>query len=203
MKHRDIWATDDGHYQLCPPAREWDLLRDPYRLHRFLTEVEDVLEQAIDEAECLPDLRRLVRRLIINSYWIHLQQPPPCPETGTSVQMLYDEVGFPLTVQTVTLTPGATSSIHNHGTWGVVAILKGQEKNTLWKRVVDVEFPDRIEPSCEVTLQPGDLISFGPDTIHSVEAVDAAPTVAFSIYGETHHSRRFEFDPVTHTAKNF
>ncbi|WP_341734815.1 hypothetical protein [Microcoleus sp. EPA2] len=42
-----------------------------------------------------------------------------------------------------------------------------------------------------------------PDAIHSVEAVGDEPTVTFSIYGETHHSKRFEFDPATRTAKNF
>lgn len=68
MKHRDFLATEDGQYQVCKPPREWDLLRNPYRLHRFLTEVEDVLEQASDENQCLPQLRLLVRRLILNSY---------------------------------------------------------------------------------------------------------------------------------------
>jgi muramidase (phage lysozyme) len=64
MKHRDLEITASGQYQVCPPVREWDLLRTPYRFHRFLTEVEDTLEAAIDETDCLPQLRLLVRRLI-------------------------------------------------------------------------------------------------------------------------------------------
>ncbi|XGV98756.1 MAG: hypothetical protein ACAF41_07405 [Leptolyngbya sp. BL-A-14] len=84
-----------------------------------------------------------------------------------------------------------------------MAVLKGEEKNTLWKRLSDAKFPDRVEPTAEVVVLPGDIISFTPDAIHSVEAVGDEPTVTFSLYGETHHSRRFEFDPVLHTAKNF
>ncbi|MGL5058341.1 MAG: hypothetical protein ACRC62_00060, partial [Microcoleus sp.] len=38
---------------------------------------------------------------------------------------------------------------------------------------------------------------------HSVAAIVDEPTVTFSIYGETHHSKRFEFDPATRTAKIF
>jgi predicted metal-dependent enzyme (double-stranded beta helix superfamily) len=203
MKYRDLLVTEAGQWQVCKPAREWDLLRTPYRFHRFLTEVEDVLEAAIDEATCLPQLWLLVRRLITNSYWIQTQYIDPNPDTGTGVIMLYDEIGYPLTVQISTSLPGTRSSIHNHGNWGVVAVLKGEEKNTVWKRLSDSRFPDQVEQTAEVVVLPGDIISFAPDAIHSVEAMGDEPTVTFSLYGETHHSRRFEFDPVLHTAKNF
>lgn len=203
MKHRDLLVTESGQWQVCKPAREWDLLRTPYRFHRFLTEVEDVLERAIDETECLPQLWLLVRRLITNSYWLQTQYVEPSPDTGSGVIMLYDEIGYPLTVQIATYLPGTQSSIHNHGTWGIVAVLKGEEKNTLWQRTPDPQFPDWVEPMAEVIVLPGDIISFTPGAIHSVEALGDEPIVTFSIYGETHHSKRFEFDPITHTAKNF
>ena len=35
----------------------------------------------------------------------------------------------------VTWLPGHTSTIHNHGTWGIVALVGGQERNRLWRRV--------------------------------------------------------------------
>ncbi|HEY9623110.1 MAG TPA: cupin [Crinalium sp.] len=203
MKHRDLLVTDSGQWQVCKSAREWDLLHTPYRFHRFLTQVEDVLETAIDETDCLPQLGLLVRRLITNSYWIQTQYVAPNPDTGTGVIMLYDEIGYPLTVQITTYSPGIRSSVHNHGNWGVVALLKGEEKNTIWTRVPDPKFPNWVEPTAEVIVLPGDIVSFTPGAIHSVEAIGDEPTVTFSIYGETHHSRRFEFDPVTHTAKNF
>ncbi|EKQ67163.1 putative metal-dependent enzyme of the double-stranded beta helix superfamily [Leptolyngbyaceae cyanobacterium JSC-12] len=203
MKYRDLLVTAAGQWQVCKPAREWDLLRTPYRFHRFLTEVEDVLEAAITEVDCIPQLRLLVRRLITNSYWIQTQYAEPNPDTGSGVMMLYDEIGYPLTVQITTYLPGTRSIVHNHGNWGIVAVLKGEEKNTIWKRLDDPQFPNRVEPTAEVIILPGDIISFTPDAIHSVEAVGDEPTVTFSLYGETHHSKRFEFDPITHTAKNF
>ena len=131
------------------------------------------------------------------------QNLEPSPQTGTSVLLLYDELGFPLTVQTVTFAPGTRSNIHNHGTWGIVAVLKGQEKNTFWQRTHNPEFQDKIEPTGELTLFPGDIISFTPDAIHCVEAVGDEPTVTFNVYGETDPNERFEFDSVTHQARNF
>ncbi|MBE9005704.1 cupin [Fortiea sp. LEGE XX443] len=203
MQGRDWLVTKDGQYQTCKSARVWDLLRDNYRLYRFLTEVEDVLNGVEDESIRLPEIRMLVRRLIVNSYWVLSQHLEPCSKTGTSVLLLYDELGFPLTVQTVTFAPGTISTIHNHGTWGVVAVLKGQEKNTFWRRNDDSKSPDKIAATGEVILCPGDIISFTPDAIHSVQAVGDEPTVTFNIYGETDPQQRFEFDLVTHTARKF
>lgn len=202
MKNRDFLVTGDGSWQVCQPAKAWDLLQTPYYLHRFLTEVEDALNQDDSEIDRLVTLRLLVRRLVTNSYWLQTQKPE-LAETGLSALMLYDELGYPLTVQTAIAQLGATSTIHNHGNWGIVAILDGEESNTLWRRAPDPEFAHRIEPVAELVLLPGDIISFTSEAIHSIKAVGDEPTFSFSLYGETYHSRRFEYDPVAHTAKNF
>lgn len=203
MKNRDWHVNGDGEYQACKSARVWDLLRDNYRLYRFLTELEDILNDVEDETSRLPEIQMLVRRLLVNSYWVQSQYLEPCPKTGTSVLILYDELGFPLTLQTVTFAPGTKSNIHNHGTWGVVALLKGQEKNTFWRRNPSQEFTEKIEQTGELTLLPGDIISFTPDAIHCVEALGNEPTVTFNIYGETAPKQRFEYNVASHTAKNF
>ncbi|MBW4499419.1 MAG: cupin [Scytonema hyalinum WJT4-NPBG1] len=203
MKGRDWLVTEDGQYQVCKSVRAWDLLRDNYRFYRFLTEVEDVLKDAEDESSHLPEIRMLVRRLIVNSYWVQSRYLEPCSKTGISVVLLYDELGFPFTVQTVTFAPGTPSTIHNHGTWGVIAVLKGEEKNTFWQRTPNSEFKDKIERTGELTLFPGDIISLAPNAIHSVESVGDQPTVTFNIYGETRMQERFEFDTVSHLARNF
>jgi predicted metal-dependent enzyme (double-stranded beta helix superfamily) len=203
MEGKDWFVAGDGQHQTCKSARVWDLLRDNYRLYRFLTEIEDVLHDVEDESTRLPEIRMLVRRLMVNSYWVNSQFLEADSKTGTSVLLLYDELGFPLTVQTVTFAPGTTSNIHNHGTWGVVAVLKGEEKNTFWRRSSHPEFPDKIEKTGEINLFPGDIISFAPDTIHCVQAVGEEPTVTFNIYGETDPKKRWEFDVINHIAKKF
>ena len=203
MKGRDWFVTKDGQHQACKSVRAWDLLRENYRLYRFLTEMEDVINDVEDESSRLSEIRMLVRQLILNSYWVQSQNLEPKPTTGTSVLLLYDELGFPFTVQTVTFAPGTLSTIHNHGTWGIVAVLKGQERNTFWRRTSVPGVQDKIERAGELTLFPGDIISFAADAIHSVEALGNEPTVTFNVYGETSPKERFEFDPVTYTAKNF
>lgn len=202
---RDWHVTADGRCQACKPPRSWDLLRENYRFYRFLTEVEDVLNLADPDREVtfLPTIRKLVRQLMINSYWLQTQYTEPSLTTDTGILLLYDEIGFPLTVQTETTMRGKRSSVHNHATWGIIAVLKGQEKNSFWRRIPSSEFDCKIEFVGEQILHAGDIISFTPDAIHSIEAVSEEPTITFNIYGETLQSQRFEFDPVNHTARNF
>ncbi|MGB8701543.1 MAG: cupin, partial [Thermosynechococcaceae cyanobacterium] len=156
-----------------------------------------------EEWDYLPQIRMRVRQLLTNSYWVQTQCPEPCPKTGFAIQTLYDEIGYPLTVQTVLFQPGVCSPIHNHGTWGVVAVLQGQEKHQFWRRTHDPDFPDQIAPVGEKILTPGEIISFTPQAIHAIEAIGPEPTLTFQLYGDTQPRSRFEFDPIAHKAKRF
>lgn len=203
MESSDWLVTDDGYCEACQISDHWEGSTQPYRLYRFLTDLEDILQGSADDRQRLQAIRPLVRRLLTSSYWLQGEYLEPNPDPGWSVLMLYEEPDFPLTVQTVVWLPGRVSPIHNHATWGVVALLSGQEKNTFWRRTNDSEFPDRIERVDEKTLVPGDIISFMPDAIHNVEGMGDEPTITFNVYGETDYEKRFEFDSVAHTAKKF
>lgn len=202
MESSDWLVTENGDCLACN-LQESETSTGYYRLYRFLTDVEDILESTKDDRQRLEQIRPLVRRLLTSSYWLQGEYREPNPDTGWSVLMLYDEPEFSLTVQTVVWLPGRVSPIHNHAAWGVVALISGEEKNTFWRRTTDSEFPDRIEEVGEQILVPGDIISFMPDAIHHVEVMGEEPTITFNLYGKTDYQQRFEFDPITHTAKNF
>ncbi|MDX2215657.1 MAG: cupin [Oculatellaceae cyanobacterium bins.114] len=204
--NQDWLVTDDGCCQPRPSSREWDLIRDRYYLHQFLSEIIDLTNRVSDPADewdYLPQIRMRVRQLMINSYWVRSQFADPDPKTGVAILTLYDEIGYPLTVQMVISAPGVCSPIHNHGTWGIVAILQGQEEHTFWRRTGDSECPDRIELVGLKTLSPTEIISFVPGAIHRVKTIGDMPVVAFHLYGDTQPRSRFEFNPVTNTAKPF
>ena len=203
MENTDWLVQDDGSCIACEIPNNWEWSEKPYRLYRFLTDLEDIVETVKDDRQRLEAIRPLVRRLLTSSYWLQGEYREPNPETGWSVLMLYDEIDFPLTVQTVVWEPKKVSPIHNHATWGVVALISGEEKNTFWQRSGDRENRDRIEKVGEKILLPGDIISFTADAIHSVEAISEEPTISFNLYGETNYQQRFEFDIQNHSAKNF
>lgn len=183
--------------------QETELPFDPYRLYRFLTDIDDILLSIPDDSDRLKAIIPLVRHLLTSSYWLQMEYDQPSPKTGWSVKMLYKEPEYPLTVQMVAWQPGGLSPIHNHASWGVVALIDGAEKNRFWQRSPTTEFPDHLELVGEQTLQPGDIIGFMPDAIHSVEAVSDEPTITFNLYGKTNYKQRYQFDNSKYTAKNF
>ncbi|MBE9126260.1 MULTISPECIES: cupin [unclassified Coleofasciculus] len=201
MASRDWLVTNDGQYEVWEGSvSDAELSTSPYRLYRFLTDLEDILLNSTDNRRRLQAIYPIVRRLLNSSEWLQGEYLEPDPETGWSVLMLYDEPDFPLTVQTVVWLPSKVSPLHNHATWGVVALISGQEKNTFWRRT---DNNGRIEQVGELILNPGEIIGLMPDAIHSVEALGDEPTVSFNLYGETNYEQRFEFDAVNCTAKNF
>jgi predicted metal-dependent enzyme (double-stranded beta helix superfamily) len=199
---QDWFVDNDSQVEAYYPE-ERELAAEPYRLYRFLTDLEDILQETSDDRKKMEALAPLVRNLLSSSYWLQLEYNPPSPKLGWSVKMLYEEQDYPLTVQMVAWSPGKSSPIHNHATWGIVAVVSGQEKNQFWRRSPTPEFPDRIELIGEKILEPGDIICLMPDAIHSVESIGNEATITFNLYGITDFSRRYEFDRVNHTAKKF
>lgn len=203
MTGQDWFVTNGGQCKAWDVASQPGKVAQPYRLYRFLTDLEDVLNHITDDRLRLQAICPLVRRLLTSSAWLQISPLQPDPETGWEVTMLYDEPFFPLTAQLVAWAPSVKSPIHNHASWGLVALISGQEKNTFWQRSPTSASPDRIEPVGDRLLSPGDILCLMPDAIHQVEAIGDQPTISFNLYGETNYDQRFEFDPIQGTAKNF
>lgn len=203
MTAQDYWVGENGQCVPWALSAQEATLAQPYRLYRFLTDLEDILEQEPDDQRRLKLICPLVRRLLNSSTWLLDNYLPPDPDTGWSVLMLYDEPDYPITVQTVVWSPGSVSPIHNHAAWGIVALLSGQEKNTFWQRSGTADTPDRIKQVGDRTLSPGDILCLMPDAIHHIEAVSDEPTISFNLYGETNYSQRFQFDALQDTAHIF
>jgi predicted metal-dependent enzyme (double-stranded beta helix superfamily) len=184
MTIRDWLINEKGEEEKCNPVGRSDL-SSFYRIYHFLHDLEEVLRLENDDRLRLSKIRPMVRRLLMSSYWIQKAIAPIDPKTGWSLRKLYDEPLFPWTIQTALWDIGQDSPIHNHGTWGVVAIISGIEQNSFWRRTNPSNPKDlTVEKTGECTLYPGDLISFLPETIHSIRAVGESPVASFKIYGE-------------------
>lgn len=202
MENHNWLITGDGNCRSIgnPEIPEPESI---YRLYHFLTDLDSVLEMVEDEIERLDQIIPLVRKLLTSSYWLQMEYSEPSPETGWAVKFLYREHQYPLTVQMVSWLPSKHSTIHNHGTWGIVALLDGQEKNRLWTRQPTPETPHKIQLNHEIILNPGDIAAFTSDAIHSIEALGQDPTISFNLYGVTDHSQRYQYDLEQQSAKKF
>ena len=199
---QDFLALGDGTCEGFEPDPHFPAI-EPYRLYRFLTDLETILEEEPNDALRVRKIAPIVRTLLTSSDWLQMEYDAPSPKTGWAVRMLYREPKFPLTVQMVSWAPGQQSTIHNHATWGIVALISGEEKNTFWQRSPTPDHPHAIEQVGEQILVPGDIIGFEPETIHCVEALGTEPTISFNLYGITDMSQRFQFDVDNKTAELF
>ncbi|MEL6158489.1 MAG: cupin [Cyanobacteria bacterium J06554_11] len=193
-------VTDDGACTAFGTA-EAEPPAQTYRMYRFLTEMEDILASEPDDAKRVQALVPLVRKLLISSYWLQMEYTPPNEKTGWSVNFLYREHEFPLTVQMVAWAPGTQSTIHNHATWGIVAMVGGQEKNTFWTQAE--QDPKTITEVGEQILYPGDIIGFTGNAVHRVAPMGDEPTISFNLYGITDRSSRYKYDDKTLAAAKF
>ncbi|GET38007.1 hypothetical protein MiSe_27610 [Microseira wollei NIES-4236] len=89
MTGQDWFVTNDGQCNACEVAsHDQDLTHSyPYRLYRFLTDVEDVLDRIADDRLRLQAICPLVRKLLISSSWLQITPLEPNSETGWEVLM--------------------------------------------------------------------------------------------------------------------
>ena len=101
----------------------------------------------------------------------------------------------------VAWAPGSQSKIHNHATWGIVAMVGGQEQNLFWKQ--SEQDPKIITEVGAQVLYPGDIIGFTPNAVHRVAPMGDEATVSFNLYGVTDRKSRYQYDDKTLAASLF
>jgi predicted metal-dependent enzyme (double-stranded beta helix superfamily) len=175
-------------------------------LATFVDELRAITAATSDPREIVARVRPLVRDLALARTWLqpkHYQ----CDETqGFGVHLLHEEPDHTLAVLAASWLPGRGAPPHNHGTWAVVTGVDGPERNVFWKRVDDGSRPgyaEIVEQGAKV-FGPGDVVTFMPDSIHSVVNETDAVTVSLHVYGtHVNYTTRSQYDPQTRVAQEF
>lgn len=187
MNNHNWLVTDDGQYyafghpNVSAPGQY-------YRLYRFLTDTEDILATFHDDISRLEAITPLVRKLLTSSYWLQTAYQTPDAEKGWATHTLYQEQDFPLTLHMVAWLPGYQDPPHTYNTWGILAIVSGQDHHELWHRPPNpdgAKNPDAKDTKRPGTLilNPGDVLAFTRHTTHCVRPQGGGPTVALGLYG--------------------
>ncbi|MFH7242727.1 MAG: cupin [Spirulina sp.] len=180
MSHHNWLVTDDGQYHtfghpnVSAPGQY-------YRLYRFLTDIEDILATFHDDISRLEAITPLVRKLLTSSYWLQTTYQTPDTEKGWATHTLYQEPDFPLTLHMAAWLPGYPFPPHTYDTWGILAIVSGQDHHGLWHPLP--QMPSPIKPDQDLILNPGDVLAFTRHTTHRICPKGDSPTVALGLYG--------------------
>ena len=83
-----------------------------------------------------------------------------------------------LTLLKVSFPNGRRTPPHDHGTWALILLLSGAEKNTLYRRDNGA-----LRKAGEVTLAPGTILPMRADTVHVAECLGDTPAIGLHVYG--------------------
>ena len=95
---------------------------------------------------------------------------------GNARQVFYRSPN--LTLLKVCFPNGRRTPPHDHGTWAMILLLSGQEKNTLYRRE-----PTGLRKAGEMTLERGAVLPMLAETVHVAESLGDAPAIGLHVYG--------------------
>ncbi len=176
-------------------------------IQTFITDVKAILA---DEGPTDTGLQRIAARMKAITTEPALTETPEefgnaHDGLGRQSRPLYtDETG--LTLVRARFPPETNTPIHNHGTWGVVAVYRGRDRMQEYRRLDSGEGEGYAEIafSAEHILGPGDtaIIPHPPQDIHAQQGADGETALEFVLFGKNAMEiPRLYFDPEAKTAR--
>jgi len=164
----------------------------------LVAEVRGICAATGDEAEILGRVGPLLERAAMSrAEWVEERMFEADPEQGFGVHVLHEEPEHGLTVMTLSWLPKRGIAPHNHGTWGAVVGVVGDERNEFFERVDDGSRPGYAElrQIGSRLFRPGEVVAMPSSTIHSVWNDSEAVTLSLHLYGRhPNFTGRSQFD---------
>lgn len=155
--------------------------------------------RALCAGDDLAGLGRSLRRAALDQAWVTSAHREIDAEQGFGSHLVFEDDNHDLALFIVSWAPGRGAPPHDHGTWGVVCGMMGEETNTAWRRTAG-----GIERAGDYVIGPGDLVTVGPEDIHSVTNLTDRPAVSLHLYGRhLNHVARNRYDPVAGSVHPF
>lgn len=174
----------------------------PTRLQDFIRDMDVLLDRSPEESRAVEGCRALVARLVAQDDWLPASHSQPHPEFYQQY-LLYRDPCDRYSVVSFVWGPGQQTPVHDHGTWGVIGMLRGAE----FSRAYTSATAGLHAHEQEERLEPGDVAVVSPTLgdIHQVRNAFAdRVSISIHVYGtDIGKQSRHVFDPQTGAAKTF
>jgi 3-mercaptopropionate dioxygenase len=148
-------------------------------LARFVAEFERIVDGP--EERIVAAGSALLRQLVATDDWLADEYAAPDPSHYRQY-LLHRDADVRFCVVSFVWGPGQSTPIHDHGTWGLIGVLRGAERSTRFVRRpggLDASGPD-------TRLERGDVDAVSPTLgdIHQVtNAMAHTPSISIHVYG--------------------
>jgi predicted metal-dependent enzyme (double-stranded beta helix superfamily) len=165
-----------------------------------------------DVAERVEALKPAFARLLETDGWLpdEYAQPDATSRMGDGIGQyaLYRAEDGSLCLFSLVVPVGAATPVHDHLAWGLVGVYRGEQHETVYRRLDDGSDPSRaqLEVSKEQPLKPGDCYPLIPptDDIHYVRTTSRTPSISIHLLAnDTACVWRHKFEPQAGTVTPF
>ncbi len=150
-------------------------------LRAFVVALSELVESGADEARILDEGRRLVGALVATDDWLPEAFARPHPQYYQQY-LLYADPRERFSVVSFVWGPGQKTPLHDHTVWGIVGVLRGQERERSFVQRADGSYAE----AASAVLGAGGVTAVSPTIgdVHVVEnALDDGVSISIHVYG--------------------
>jgi predicted metal-dependent enzyme (double-stranded beta helix superfamily) len=155
-----------------------------YTVEAFAREVERIIGATSDRRQAAeqirPRLARLLEHVNLLDERYHMRNAE-----GRDRYEYFRSADGRVMISGPVFEPGRPTFVHNHNTWGVIAICTGKQRTKRFIRTDDGATPGKasLAQTSDEVLGPGSIyFLLPPDDIHQIEAVDE-PSLSIHVLG--------------------
>jgi len=183
-------------------------MAETYDLSAFMRELDVIVDEEKQDFRAIVNRGKPhLGRLLADMKWLDPRYYEPRPEGSVQYLLNNSSVGK-YTITSVVFWRGYCTAVHNHGTWGIIGIWRGEEQEERFKRVDDRTRADHVQlrPAGTLTNTPGSICHLIPpdEEIHRICTVSPEPSYSIHVYGgDIFAKARQQYDLATGAVKEF
>ncbi|MEP6492258.1 MAG: cysteine dioxygenase family protein [bacterium] len=185
---------------------QFGFLVDAPEIRALVEETHRQMSRDIDNVDRVDALKPLFRQLLATEGWLPEKYAQPDAESrmgdGIGQFALYRAADQSLCLFSLVVPAGAATPVHDHLAWGLVGVYRGEQAETVYRRLDNASDPTRaeLEISKQQVLSPGDLYPLIPptDDIHYVKTTSRTASISIHLLAnDTACIWRHKFDPAS------
>src|SRR6478672_1067532 len=173
---------DTGH---AHAHDKFGFIVDTPEIRALIDETQRQMDLDVDNVDRVDALKPAFAKLLAAEGWLPEQLAIPDATSrmgdGIGQYALYRAEDGSLCLFSLVVPANASTPVHDHLAWGLVGVYRGEQDETVYRRLDDESDPTRadLEVSKRQTLQRGDLYPLIPptDDIHYVKTISESSSI--------------------------